>query len=76
MCPVIILRGDEWDDNGPNTVSDATITASANIPNWTTNFTDIITEPFTQNRGTSLPSVAKRLGYFNLLIKLGIPPKF
>ena len=32
--------GDEWDD-------DATITANANIHNWTTNFTDITIEPFT-----------------------------
>ena len=39
--------GDEWDDNGPNTINDATVTANANIPNWTTNFTDITTVPFT-----------------------------
>ena len=33
--------GDEFNDNGPNTVNDATATANANILNWTTNFTDI-----------------------------------
>ena len=38
--------GDEWDDNGPNIVNDATVTANANVPNWTTIFTDITTEPF------------------------------
>ena len=38
--------GDELDDNGPNTVDDATVTASANFPNWTTIFTDITIEPF------------------------------
>ena len=32
---------DEWDDNGPNSVNDATVTSNANIPNWTTNLTDI-----------------------------------
>ena len=36
--------GDELDDNGPNTANDATITANANILNWTTNFTDITIE--------------------------------
>ena len=36
---------DELDDNGPNTVNDATVNANANIPNWTTNFTDITIEP-------------------------------
>ena len=39
--------GDEWD--GPNTVNGATVTASAYIPNWKTNFTDITIEPFTQD---------------------------
>ena len=39
--------GDEWDDNGPNTDNDAIVTANANIPNWTTNFTDLSLEPFT-----------------------------
>ena len=43
--------GDELDDNGLNTVNNATVTANANIPNWTTNFTDITTEPFTQDNG-------------------------
>ena len=33
--------GDEWDNNGPNTANDATVAANENIPNWTTNFTDI-----------------------------------
>ena len=37
---------DEWDDNGHNAVNDATVIASANIPNWTTNLTDITIEPF------------------------------
>ena len=46
--------GDEWDDNGPNTVSDATITASGNTPNWTTNFTDISIDSFTKKSGPSL----------------------
>ena len=40
--------GDELDDNGPNTVNDVIVTTNANIPNWTTNFTDIIIEPFTK----------------------------
>ena len=35
--------GGKWDDNGPNNVNDATVTASANIPNWITNFTDMTT---------------------------------
>ena len=47
--------GDELDYNGPNTVNDATVTAKANIPNWTTNFTDITIEPFTQDSGPCLP---------------------
>ena len=46
--------GDEFEDNGPTTVNDATITANANIPNWTTNFPDITTEPFSQDNGPSL----------------------
>ena len=66
--------GDELDDNGPNTVNDASVTANANIPNWTTNFTDIIFEPFTQDSGPCLPenfdiSVATALDYFNQLFK-------
>ena len=66
--------GDELDDNGPNTINDATVTANANIPNWTTNFTDITTEPFTQDSGPCLPgnfdvSVARALDYFNLIFK-------
>ena len=67
--------GDKLDDNGPNTINDATVTANANIPNWTTKFTDII-EPFTQDSGACLPekfdvSLATVLDYFNLLFKLG-----
>ena len=66
--------GDEWDDNGPNTVNDATVTSSANIPNWTTNLTDITIEPFTQHFHPFLPenfdvSMATALDYFNLLFK-------
>ena len=38
---VIILNGDELDDNGPSTINDATVTANKNIHNWSTNFTDI-----------------------------------
>ena len=62
------------DDNGPNTNNDATVTANANIPNWTTNFADITTELFTQGSGFSLPenfdvSVTTALDYFNLLFK-------
>ena len=65
---------DEWDDNGPNTFNDATATANANIPNWTTNFTEITFEPFTEDSSPSLPekfdvSVATALDYFNLLFK-------
>ena len=61
-------------DNEPNTVHDATVTANANIPNCTTNFTDITTEPFIQDSGPSLPenfdvSVATALDYSNLLFK-------
>ena len=37
--------GDEWDDNGPNTVNDAAVTANANIPYWTTSLTDITMDP-------------------------------
>ena len=63
--------GDELDDNGPTTINDATVTANANIPYCTTNFTDIANEPFTQDSGPSLPenfdvSVATTLDYFNL----------
>ena len=66
--------GDELDDNGPNPVNDATVTTNANIPNKTTNFTDITIEPFTQDSGPCLPenfdvSVATALDYFNLLFK-------
>ena len=43
----------ECDDNGPTTVNDTTHTTNSHIPNWTTNFTDIITEPFTQDSGPS-----------------------
>ena len=66
--------GDELDDNGPNTINDATVTTNANIHNWTTNFTDITVEPFTWDGGPCLPenfdvSVATSLDYFNLLFK-------
>ena len=43
--------GDELDNNAPNTVNDATVTANANIPNLTTNFTDLAIESFTQDSG-------------------------
>ena len=33
--------GDELNDNGTSTINDVTVTANANIPHWTTNFTDI-----------------------------------
>ena len=66
--------GNELDDNGPNTINDATVTSSVNMPNWTTNFTDITTEPFTWESDPCLPenidvSVATALDYFNLLFK-------
>ena len=66
--------GNELDDNGPNTVNDATVTANANILMWITNFTDITIEPFTQDSGSCLPekfdvSVATALDCFNLLFK-------
>ena len=65
---------DERDDNGPNTVCDATVTANVNIPNWVTNVTDVTTKPFTNASGPFLPenfdvSVATALDYFNLLFK-------
>ena len=63
--------GDELDDNGPNTINDATVITNANIPNWTTNFTDITIEPFAQNSCPCLPenfdvSVATIFDHFNL----------
>ena len=66
--------GDEWDDNGPNTVIDATVAAIINTPNWTTNFTEITIEPFTQDSGSSLPencnvSVVTALDFPNLLFR-------
>ena len=66
--------GDKLDDNGPNAINDATVTANADIPNWTTNFTDITIDHFTRDSGSCLPenfdvSVAKALDYFNLLFK-------
>ena len=69
--------GDEKDDSGPNTVNEATVTITVNIPNWTTNFNDITTGPFFQDSGPSLPeqfdvSVATALDYFNLMLKLEI----
>ena len=65
---------DEQNDNGPNIVSDATVTANANIPNWTTNFTNIEGKPFTQDSSPSLPekfdvSMPTSLNYFILLFK-------
>ena len=65
---------DELDGIGSNTVNDATVTANANIPNWTTNFTDVTTEPFTQDSGPSLPEIFDvsfviALDDFNLLFK-------
>ena len=65
------------DDNGPNTINDATVTANANIPDLTTNFTDITIEPLTQDSSPCLLenfdiSVATALDYFNLLFKLEI----
>ena len=47
--------GNKQDDNGPNTVNATTVPAIANIPKWTTNFTDISIRPFTQDSGSSLP---------------------
>ena len=66
--------GDEWHDNGPNTVNNTAATANTNIPHWTTYFTDIAIELFTQDSGHWLPhncdvSVATALDYFNLLFK-------
>ena len=60
--------GEEWDNNEPNTVNDATVTANTNIPNWTTYFADITTQSFTQENGPCLPenfdvSVAGALDY-------------
>ena len=40
--------GDEWYDNGPKITNNASVTANIDIPNWTTNFTDINIKPFTQ----------------------------
>ena len=53
---------------------DLTPFANANIPNCTTNFTDIKIEVFTQDSGPCLPesfdvSVATAWDYFNLLFK-------
>ena len=64
----------ELDDNGPNTVNDATITANANICNLKSSLTDITVEPFTQNIPPYLPenfdvSVATTLDYFSPLFK-------
>ena len=56
--------GDELDDNGPNTVNDVTVTANANIPNWTTNFTDTTTEPFTQD---SVPPLCENFALWQKL---------
>ena len=50
--------GDEWDDNGPNIVNDATVTANEIIPNQTSNFTDITAEPFVR---TVVPLYLKTL---------------
>ena len=51
---IILIFGDELDDDGPNVVNHATVTANANIPYWTTNLTDQATEPITQECGPSL----------------------
>ena len=66
--------GGELNDNGPNTINDATVSTNANILNWTTNFTDITIEPFTQDSAPCSPenfevSVATALDYFKLLFK-------
>ena len=64
--------GEEWDDNGPNTVSDASVTVHANIPNWTTNFTDIAIESFTQDSDPSLTENidgSVTIAFFKLLFK-------
>ena len=63
--------GDEFDHNGPNSVNDATVTANANIPKWTTNFTDITIEPFIQDSGPCLCKYfdTTALDYLNLLFK-------
>ena len=63
--------GDEQDDNGPKMLNDATSTVNANIPNWTTIFTDIIA-PFSWDSGPSLPEhfdvcMEAALDCFNLL---------
>ena len=65
---------DEWDDNGPNTINDATVTANTNFSNGTLNFTDMTNDPFTQDSGSPLPenfdvSVGMALDYFKLLFK-------
>ena len=66
--------GEKLDNNGRSTVNDATVTANANISNWTAKFTDITIEPFPQNSGPCLPenfgvSVATALDSFNILFK-------
>ena len=61
---------DFGDDNGLITINDATVTANSNILNWTTNFSDKIIEPFTQDSGPSLHqnfnvfTVATAVDYF------------
>ena len=62
------------EDSGLNISNDAAVTANANIPNWTTNFTNVTIYPFTQDSGPCLhenfdASVATALGYFKLLFK-------
>ena len=47
--------GDKQDDNGPTTFNNAIVIASENIPNCTTNFTDITIEPLSPDSGPSLP---------------------
>ena len=71
FCGII---GDEQHKNGSNIVNDATVTANANIPTQTTNFTDITLEPLPQDSGSSLPesvdvSMATTLDFFNILFK-------
>ena len=60
--------GNGQDDNRPNTHSDATVAANANIPNWTTSFTYKKIESCTQDSGPYIPenfdvSVATALDY-------------
>ena len=58
-----------------NTINNVTVSANENIPNKTSNFTDITIGTFAQDSGPSLPenfdvSVATALDYFSLLFKV------